>query len=743
MFYINYYGCDGYSGGLYVMNETEITSTLAGAPLLCDNPMKQRWLSLAYFVSFIFICSFSMLSLFVGAITVSMSESMETMRAEKLQQKKKKRLQEAEKKLKKSIKASDESGGGEEKKEVKKHSMQQRRAWRLVSAAFKDGGKIESALEEEESTDFILVRWYRKLAIEMRNLTEESYFQNFVTCVIIAAGVQVGMNTDAELSVSLGKELYWTDYIIRIIFTIECGMKLIAEEFQPWTYFESNWNVFDFIVVVGSYVSGGGSLIVMLRLLRLLRVLKLMRMLPQLQVIVTALMSGFSSITFISIILFLFFYFFGIIAMILFSKNDPLHFGNLHITMIALFQCSTLDNWSDLLYINLYGCDVFGYDEIPEQCTQPQPAFITTSLYFIVFILMGALVLLTLFIGVVATSMEEATEEQKSKANVDVQAAKVAKEHGLKFTTVCLYREVFSALDLNGGNMIDANELRLGLTAAGRDDISDKQFSRLWRSVDQDNSGGIDFSEFLLFMVALRENKYNNHDKEVETEQPPATIVAKLKRPLSAPRQLFRRVHDSVQSTLSALRLQHGHPVLPESKIDDTISKVVPQRSNSGQYDNGDGAKPEKECTLKTNGAGQDTCLDSAVQKNSGVSGRNWPASTEFSRDQVVPSRKSQNLSKERYMSKDRYFEVPQESDMADGDERVNDAKYTKRIRSYEDRKRVYTPSKDVSLQDHRSFLLDSPYGTSRLSPALKGGSVSNKNNNGQRKQVVSKACFI
>eukprot|EP00602_Paraphysomonas_sp_CaronLab_P011043 CAMPEP_0185021914 /NCGR_PEP_ID=MMETSP1103-20130426/4615_1 /TAXON_ID=36769 /ORGANISM="Paraphysomonas bandaiensis, Strain Caron Lab Isolate" /LENGTH=879 /DNA_ID=CAMNT_0027553709 /DNA_START=140 /DNA_END=2780 /DNA_ORIENTATION=- len=485
MFYINYYGCAHYSGGLYVNSEEEVESDQLGAPLLCDNKA-QPALSMVYFVSFIFICSFSMLSLFVGAITVSMSESMNTMKDEKQKLKKLQRLKQAERTL--------DSKANTDKR--------RRRSWALVEMAFSHG-KVE-VISEDTSKNHQVIQFYKWLSKECEKLAETAMFQNFITFVIILAGVQVGLSTDATIESVMHRELVLLDAIIRYIFTLEVAVKLIAEELTPWLYFNNNWNTFDFIVVIGSYISGGGSIIVMLRLLRLLRVLKLMRMLPQLQVIVSALMSGFSSITFISIILLLFFYFFGIIAMILFSQNDPWHFGTLHMTMITLFQCSTLDNWTDILYINLYGCDVIGYDDISHLCENPNPDFLVTSLYFIVFILMGALVLLTLFIGVVATSMEEATEDQKQAESVDGRVAAIAEEHDLDTHTVNLYREVFNAIDLNGGNVIDSNELRLGMKAAGRNDVSDKQFQKLWRSVDKDNSGGIDFAEFLAFMQALR-----------------------------------------------------------------------------------------------------------------------------------------------------------------------------------------------------------------------------------------------
>ena len=110
---------------------------------------------------------------------------------------------------------------------------------------------------------------------------------------------------------------------------------------------------------------GGGDFVVVLRLPRLLRVLKLGRALPQLQVIVSALIKGLSSIGYIAMLLFLIYYLYAIVGMFLFCTpgacNDPWHFGSLHITMFTLFRCSTLEDWTDVMYINMYGCDVYGY----------------------------------------------------------------------------------------------------------------------------------------------------------------------------------------------------------------------------------------------------------------------------------------------------------------------------------------------------------------------------------------------
>ena len=93
-----------------------------------------------------------------------------------------------------------------------------------------------------------------------------------------------------------------------------------------------------------------------LRLLRLLRVLKLVRALPELQVIVSALISGLGSIGYVSILLILIYYIYAILGCIAFASNDPWHFRDVTNAMLTLFRASTFEDWTDIMYINMYGC---------------------------------------------------------------------------------------------------------------------------------------------------------------------------------------------------------------------------------------------------------------------------------------------------------------------------------------------------------------------------------------------------
>mmetsp|Transcript_21491 Transcript_21491/g.31197 ORF Transcript_21491/g.31197 Transcript_21491/m.31197 type:complete len:1077 (-) Transcript_21491:74-3304(-) len=338
-------------------------------------------------------------------------------------------------------------------------------------------GELPIGIEDEPKTFKLLfyrlnvaTTWKEKflvIAEHLKFLTEHPKFVGFVTFVIVLAGVNVGAQTDPRIYgiPIINDILNVLDILILAVFTMECVFKILSEGLHPFVYFHDNWNKFDFIIVVGSYIPGAGSMLTILRLLRLLRVLKLVKSLPQLAVIVNALMMGLGSIGYIGLILFLCFYVFAILGMILFRKNDPFHFGNLHISMFTLFRMSTLDDWTEIMYVNVYGCDrYFGvYEDFPEMCDAPAATGLLAAIYFHLFIIIGAQVLLTLFIGVVTTSMEEAQDLKDIELKLERQLKSLKNSMDLSDAQMRHFREVFAMLNLDGGGKIDLEELSLGL----------------------------------------------------------------------------------------------------------------------------------------------------------------------------------------------------------------------------------------------------------------------------------------
>eukprot|EP00951_Prasinocladus_malaysianus_P022264 scaffold185992_cov44-Prasinocladus_malaysianus.AAC.2 len=127
------------------------------------------------------------------------------------------------------------------------------------------------------------------------------------------------------------------------------------------------------------------------------------------QVLVMGLLGSLSSIFYVALLLMLVFYLYGIMCVSFFSENDPVHFGQLEVAFLTLFRMATFEDWTDVLYTELYGCDIYPYAFRQHWCTSPERAMgWVAAPFFISFIVLSSLVVLNLFIGVIISNMNEA-----------------------------------------------------------------------------------------------------------------------------------------------------------------------------------------------------------------------------------------------------------------------------------------------------------------------------------------------
>ena len=274
------------------------------------------------------------------------------------------------------------------------------------------------------------------------------------------------------------------------------------------------------------------------------------------------------------------FYFFAIFGYIIFHVNDPWHFGNLHLSMLTLYRCATLEDWTDVMCesrtsvlnlffatlkdvpphylltftaaplslcgidINMYGCDMYGYDSEPSMvklCTQPEAKGYLAAVYFMLVTVINALILLNLFIGVISTSMEEATQEMEKEALVDQKVANMVKKVNLTPQTVHLYRQVFEMLDQDASGQITVDELKDGLDATGLTVTADMLFKTM-EVIDTSGDAEIDFAEFLDFMHYVRDAKEYGRVATLKTvlqgsfEDSAGSMLGPLRKELQASR---------------------------------------------------------------------------------------------------------------------------------------------------------------------------------------------------------------
>ena len=114
----------------------------------------------------------------------------------------------------------------------------------------------------------------------------------------------------------------------------------------------------------------------------------------------------------VGILLVLNFYVYAVMGVFMFSENDPLHFKDLPTAMLSLFRVVTLEDWTDIMYIQMYGSDVYAYANTTGITPVPSASPIMGSLFFVTFVLLGTMIMLNLFIGVILNSMNEARAER-------------------------------------------------------------------------------------------------------------------------------------------------------------------------------------------------------------------------------------------------------------------------------------------------------------------------------------------
>jgi voltage-gated sodium channel len=222
-----------------------------------------------------------------------------------------------------------------------------------------------------------------------KRITDSRSFRATIIATILGAGVLAGIETDAAMVAAHGTLLGALDAIVLGIFIIEVILKLTAHSPRPWDYFKDGWNVFDFTIVVLCLLPMDSQFAVVLRLGRTLRLLRLVSTLPKLQLLVGALFKSFSSMGYVGMLLGLMFYIYAIIGVHLFGGHDEEHFGSLSKTFLTLFQTITLDDWKFLF----------------ASATGSSPAI--AAAYFVSFILLGTMIMLNLFIGIIMNSMSE------------------------------------------------------------------------------------------------------------------------------------------------------------------------------------------------------------------------------------------------------------------------------------------------------------------------------------------------
>jgi voltage-gated sodium channel len=224
----------------------------------------------------------------------------------------------------------------------------------------------------------------------------------FFIAVILVSGVVVGLDSYPSVSAKYGTILHAMDSIILWLFVFEILLKMCALGSRFPEFFNDGWNAFDFIIVSACFLPFEGQSIIVLRLLRVLRIVRLVGTVPELKLIVNTLLKSMPSMGYIAALLSIVFYIYARLG-------------------TFLFRVATLEDWTDIMYTAIYGCQSYGYWGKEELCKSPEAFLFLGWLYFVSFVLLATFVFLNLIIGVIINNMEDLKEEERLRLDPELE----------------------------------------------------------------------------------------------------------------------------------------------------------------------------------------------------------------------------------------------------------------------------------------------------------------------------------
>lgn len=218
----------------------------------------------------------------------------------------------------------------------------------------------------------------------LEKLVEHQYFQWTIVGLILLNGLIIV----AETYLTGNVVLLALDKIIIWIFVLEVVLKTSGLGFRR--YFTDGWNIFDFTIVIASFVLYSTPYVSVLRLIRVMRLIRMIPAIPALRSIIDSLIRAIPALTGILGLTLLIFSIYAIIGTIFFRDVLPYEFfGSFHTSLFTLMQVVTFESWAS---------------QVARPVIQEFP---WAWIYFISFIIIGALVILNLVVAVILNFLNQ------------------------------------------------------------------------------------------------------------------------------------------------------------------------------------------------------------------------------------------------------------------------------------------------------------------------------------------------
>lgn len=213
--------------------------------------------------------------------------------------------------------------------------------------------------------------------------------------------------------------------IFTAVFALEFVLKIVAFRFK--NYFGDAWNVFDFIIVLGSFIdiiySEPGTNIISINFFRLFRVMRLVKLLSKGEGIRTLLwtfIKSFQALPYVALLIVMLFFIYAVIGMQLFGKigleNDDSaidrnnNFQTFPQAVLVLFRSATGESWQEIM-LSCVNSEEVKCDGASEEGDQAPCGSDVALIYFISFYILCSFLIINLFVAVIMDNFDYLTRD--------------------------------------------------------------------------------------------------------------------------------------------------------------------------------------------------------------------------------------------------------------------------------------------------------------------------------------------
>uniref|UniRef100_A0A8C7TI40 Voltage-dependent L-type calcium channel subunit alpha n=1 Tax=Oncorhynchus mykiss TaxID=8022 RepID=A0A8C7TI40_ONCMY len=216
--------------------------------------------------------------------------------------------------------------------------------------------------------------------------------------------------------------------IFTVLFTVEMVLKLMA--FKAKGYFGDPWNVFDFVIVIGSVVDvilsevdvnseNARVSITFFRLFRVMRLVKLLNRSEGIRNLLWTFIKSLQALPYVALLILMLFFIYAVVGMQIFGKialidgtyiNRNNNFQTFPHAVLLLFRCATGEAWQEVMLACLYGkrCDPKS-DYLPGEEMTCGASF--AIIYFMSFYMLCAFLIINLFVAVIMDNFDYLTRD--------------------------------------------------------------------------------------------------------------------------------------------------------------------------------------------------------------------------------------------------------------------------------------------------------------------------------------------